>query len=204
MLRVRIFASVLLLAASTIVSATDQPRKAFADSWRGTRVEIKRTLYTLVYNERGKLGKVYHDKREGLLVTTPSAGTYFQFDGRDSEADIVAPDAQRVLDRIGESYRRSEPLESGFYLRIEPLLVVTYQPGGTLVVKDVSVERNRVRMSFSSTAPDAPPDQTATALTVQWPTDLSPALTERPLVEGLIRQFVDDARHIKTASGIRD
>jgi hypothetical protein len=190
--------------ASSICAAGPEPRKAFADSWRGRRVAVKRTLYTLVYNERGKLGKVYRDKREGLLVATPSAGTYFQFDGRDAEQDIIAPDAQRVLDRIGESYRRSEPLEVGFYLRIEPLLVVTYQPGGTLVVKDVTVERNRVRVSFASLSPDVPPDQIATMLTIQWPTDLSAALTERPLIEALIRQFADDGGETRTASGIRD
>jgi hypothetical protein len=191
---------VVLILTSPTVSGGPDARKAFAESWRGKHVAVRKTLYTLVYNERGKLAKVYHDKREGLLVATPSAGTYFQFDGRDSEVDIVGRDAQQVIDRIGEMYRRSNTLEIGFYLRIEPLLVVTYPPGGTLVVKDLSIERNRVRVSFASTAGDVPPDQLATALTIQWPTDVSPVLTERSLVEALIRQFVDDRVETRTES----
>ncbi len=184
--------AMLLTALAGVAAGADQARKAFVDSWRGRRVEVKRTLYTLVYNERGRLGRVWNDKREGLVVVTPSAGSYLQFDGRDSEEDIVARDAQQVVDRIGESYRRSEPLEVGFYLRVEPLLVATYQPGGILVVRDVQFERNRVRVSFASVGSDVPPDQIATSLTVQWPTDLSPSFTERPLIEDLIRQFVGD------------
>ena len=192
-------AAVAVLAMTSPVVSSPDARKAFAESWRGKRIELRKTLYTLVYNERGKLGKVYHDKREGLVVATPSTGTYFQFDGRDSELDIVGRDPQQIIDRIGDVYRRSETLEIGFYLRIEPLLVVTYQPRGVLVVKDVSVERNRVRVWFATTATDAPPDQLATALTIQWPTDFSAALTERPLIEDLIRQFVDD-RDARTTS----
>jgi hypothetical protein len=194
-----------VLAGSTVLAAgPDDARKAFSEAWRGRRVEVKRTLYTLVFNERGKLGKVSNDKREGLLVATPSSGTYFQFDGRDSEQDIVARDPQQVADRIGDVYRRQEPLEIGFYLRIEPELVVRYEAGGMLTVKDVQVERNRVRLSFTSVAADAPRDQVATSLTIQWPTDLSAGFTERPLIDALIRQFVDDVRPARTASGIRN
>jgi hypothetical protein len=193
-----------LASSISVLHAADPARKVFAESWRGRRVELKRTLFTLVFNERGKLGRVYHDQREGLVVVTPSAGSYFQFDGRDSEQDIIARDPQQVVDRIGEAYRRQSALEIGFYLRIEPLLVVRYEPRGTLVVSNAEVQRSRVRLSFASVAPDAPPDQLATALTVQWPTDFSPVFTERPLVEGLIRQFVDDGGgESKTLSGIR-
>jgi len=189
----RLAAIAALVASSVaVLAAADQPRKAFSDTWRGRRVELRRTLFTLVYNERGKLGRVYHDRREGLVVATPSAGSYLQFDGRDSEQDIVGRDPQQVIDRIGLQYRRQESLEIGFYLRIEPVIVVRYEAGGSLVVKDVQVDRNRVRLSFASRAPDAPADQAATALTVQWPTDFSVAFTERPLVEDVIRQFVND------------
>ena len=190
----RIAALAILLAASFPVAAgSNQTRKSFVDIWQGKRVAVKRTLFTLVYDERGKLGRTYKGKREGLMVVTPSAGTYFQFDGRDSEQDIASSDPQQLMDQISELYRRQTSLEIGFYLRIEPLLLVRYEPGGALVVKDVRVDRSRVRISFASVAGDAPPDQLATALTVQWPTDLSPSLTERPLIDALIRQFVDDA-----------
>ena len=194
-----------MLLASWLGAAAgaDQTRKSFVDSWLGRRVEVKRTLYTLVFNERGRLGKTYRSKREGLMVVTPSAGTYFQFDGRDTEQDIIAREPQQVMDRIGELYRRQESLEIGFYLRIEPLLLVRYEAGGALIVKDVRIDRNRVRFSLGSLSADSPAGELATALTVQWPTDLSASLTERPLIDALIRQFVDDPAS-RTASAIRD
>jgi hypothetical protein len=196
---------VLLAMSVGVAAAADQPRKAFVDAWRGRRVEVKRTLYTLVYNERGRFGKVYHDKREGLLVVTPSAGSYLQFDGRDAEADISGRDPQQIVDRIGEVYRRSEALEIGFYLRIEPVLVSTYPPGGTLIVRDVAVERNRVRLTFASVAADAPAEQVATGLMIQWPTDFSANFTERPLVESLIGQVVGQgAQNSRAVTGIRN
>jgi hypothetical protein len=185
--------AILIASSASVAAGSDSTRKSFIDTWRGKRVAVKQTLYTLVYNERGRLGKTYKGKREGLVVVTPSAGTYFQFDGRDSEEDLASSDPQELMDQITESYRRQEALDIGFFLRIEPLLIVRYEAGGALVVKDVLVERTRVRISFSSPAGDASTDQLATALTVQWPTDLSPSLTERPLIDALIRQFVDDA-----------
>jgi hypothetical protein len=196
--------AIIVAASASVLRAADPSRKAFVESWRGRRVEIKRTLFTLVFNERGKLGKVYHDKREGLVVVTPSSGACLQFDGRDGEPDIAATDVQQVVDRIGESYRRQQALDIGFYLRIEPLLVVRYEARGTLVVKDALVERSRVRVLFASLAPDVPPDEIATALTVQWPTDFSPAFTERPLVEGLIRQYVGEPAARATAASSSD
>ena len=106
-----------LVAASTISLAaggTDQARKSFVASWQGKRVAVKRTMYTLVYNERGKLGKTYHAKREGLTVVTPSSGIYCRFDGRDSEGDIVGREPQEVIDQITTTYRRQHtPARSG-------------------------------------------------------------------------------------------
>jgi len=196
--------AVVVAASAGMLQAADPARKAFVDSWRGRRLEIKRTLFTLIFNERGKLGNVHHDKREGLVVVTPSSGTFFQFDGRDGESDIAATDVQQVVDGINESYRRQQMLDIGFYLRIEPLLVVRYETRGALVVKDAQIERSRVRLLLRSLASDVPPDEVATALTVQWPTDFSPAFTERPLVEGLIRQYVDEPAGRTSASSNRD
>lgn len=195
--------AILLASSIGVAAGADQTRKSFIDSWQGRRVEVKQTMYTLLYNERGRLGKSSRSKREGLTVVTPSAGTYLQFDGRDSEDDIVARDPQQVIDRITESYRRQEALEIGFYLRIEPMLLVRYEPGGALIVKEVRVDRDRVRVSFASVADDAPAGELATGLTIQWPTALSAALTERPLIDALIRQFVDDGVS-RTASKSRD
>ncbi len=196
---------VVASSISLVAGGADQARKSFVASWQGKRVAVKRTMYTLVFNERGKLGKTYHAKREGLTVVTPSAGIYCRFDGRDSEGDIVGREPQEVVDQITQSYRRQLSLDIGFYLRIEPLLIVQYQPGGELLVTDVRLDRERVRLSFASVASDVPPGELATALTIQWPTNLSPALTERPYIDGLIRQFVDDgASQTSQGLGIKD
>ena len=191
-MRISIVAALVLASSIPLAAGPDQARRSFVASWQGKRVAVKRTMYTLVFNERGKLGKTYRAKREGLTVVTPSAGIYCRFDGRDSEGDIVGRAPQEVIDQITTSYRRQLSLDIGFYLRVEPLLIAQYQPGGELVVTDVHLDRDRVRLSFASVASDAPPGELATSLTVQWPTNLSPSLTERSLIEGLIRQFVDD------------
>src|SRR5258705_13173538 len=115
----------------------------------------------------------------------------------------MAGHRRQVMDRIGELHRRQESVEIGFYLRMEPLLLVRYEAGGALVVKEVRIERNRVRLTFGSLSADAPAGELATGLTVQWPTDLSPGLTERPPIDGLIRQFVADPAS-RTPSGIGD
>ena len=180
----------LVAALLGVTAQARQPRREFVESWRGRRVEIKRTLITLVYHERGRLGRVYRNKREGLTVVTPSAGSYFQFDGRDSEQNIIARDPQQVVEQIGGAYQRDEALDDGFYMRIDPQLIERYEPGGALIVRDVRIDRDRVRMSFENPAEDSPAGQIATWLTVQWPKDLSLALTEAPLIEALIRQYV--------------
>jgi len=184
--------ALLIGALLSIPVSANQGRKSFIESWQGRRVGIKRTLFTLVYDERGKLGKTYRSKREGLTVVTPSSGAYLRFDGRDSEEDIVSSDPQQMVDMINVAYRRQSSLDIGFFQRIEPTVVARYEPGGVLVVKDVRIDRDRVRLAFGRAADDAEAnaDEVATALTVQWPIALSAGLTERPQIEALIRQFV--------------
>jgi hypothetical protein len=183
---------VLLGALLSIPVSANQGRKSFIESWQGRRVGIKRTLFTLVYDEHGKLGKTYHGKREGLTVVTPSSGVFLRFDGRDSEEDIVSGDPQQMVDMITAAYRRQSSLEIGFFQRIEPTVVARYEAGGVLVVKDVRIDRDRVRLAFARAADDAEAntEDMATALTVQWPIALSSGFTERPQIEDLIRQFV--------------
>jgi hypothetical protein len=60
-----------------------------------------------------------------------------------------------------------------------------------LVVKTVRVEFDRVRLFLVKTASDSEgPETVATTLTIKWPVPLSPALSERPNIEDVIRQFV--------------
>jgi hypothetical protein len=169
-----------------------QPAAGVRASVDWHRITLKQQLFTLVYNERGKLGKIYRSKRAGLTVATPSKGTYFQFDGQYSEVDITDRDPQRVADAVGVTYRRSPMLNDGTYQKIEPLLLVRYEPGVELIIKDVRVEPDRVRVFFIKDAPDADPD-IATSLTIKWPVPFSSGLSERPNIEALILDFVSAA-----------
>jgi len=182
---------ILLGVLLSIPVSANQGRKSFVESWQGKRVGIKRTLFTLVYDEHGRVGKTYRNKREGLTVVTPSNGVFLRFDGRDSEEDIVSADPDQVIEQINVAYRRTSSLDMGFFQRIEPTVVARYEPGGMLVVKQVRIDRDRVRLTFAKTGDDEPAtDEMATELTIQWPIALSSGLTERPQIESLIRQFV--------------
>lgn len=182
--------SLIIVASTAGLAAADNPQKTFAKTWEGKSVVVKQTLFTLVYNERGRLGKTAKGKRDGLTVVTPSVGTYFQFDGRDSENDITDRDPQRVFDTVGTTYLRAYNLDIGTYQKVEPLLLTRYERGVELIVRTVRVEENVVRVVFDDAAA-AGKGEVATTLTVKWPVPLSSAFTERSLVEILIRQFVD-------------
>jgi len=70
--------AILSLAAVAAIGAAtasaETPQQAFIRSWEGRSVVVRNTLYTLVYNERGKLGNTRSGKRDGLVVATPSQG----------------------------------------------------------------------------------------------------------------------------------
>ena len=51
--------AVVIIALATALStlaASESPQQAFVKRWEGQSVVVKQTLYTLVYNERGRLG----------------------------------------------------------------------------------------------------------------------------------------------------
>ncbi len=173
------------------------PRKAFTESWRGARVVVQRPLYTVVYDEHGRLGKTYRGKREGLTVVTPR-GVFFRFDGRDSEPDAVASDPQAVVERLAGMYRRSKVLDEGSFQRIEVSALMRQQPGVVMIVRDVRVERNRVRLLLTELPANGGDGEVATTLTVDWPLDVSPDFNERAGIEALIAQFL--ARETQKAS----
>lgn len=185
--RILLALAFVTLTGSAVRTSPDA-RQTFIRDWRGIRVILKRPMHTLVYNEHGRLGFVSRGKREGLTVVSPSAGTWYQFDGRYSEEDIAARDPQRILQEVKRLYRADHPLEIGSFQRIEPVMVALHSPGAQLVVKDVRLDHDRVRLMFADD--DADP---ATMLTVKWPIDLSRSLTERPEIEKLIALFVEVA-----------
>jgi hypothetical protein len=177
--------------ASTIHAATaaETSRDLFLKTWEGKTIVVKRTLYTLVYNERGRLGKTYRNKRAGLIVVTPFTGSYLQFDGRQSQDDIIDQDPQRLVDTIKTTYQ-SDALDVRQYQKIEPIVVARYEVGSELLVGPIRIEGNIVRLSLVDPRSIDDEGQAATELTVKWPTPLSKSLSERQAIEGLIAQFV--------------
>jgi hypothetical protein len=184
----------LIIALATAMShaaASETPQQAFVKQWEGRAVVVKQTLYTLVYNERGRLGNLLRGKRDGLTVVTPSAGTYLQFDGRQGRDDVVERQAEKVIDAVSVAYA-PDSLDLRSYRKVEPVLMMRHDAGAELVIRSVRIERDTVRLSFAQ----APAAQNAdedpvTALTVKWPVPLSRSFSERGLIEELIRQFVD-------------
>ena len=128
-----------------------------------------------------------YDTGDGLFVVTPFNGTYFQFDGRQSKDDIRSADPQSLAATIRTTYI-GDALDVRQYQKVEPLLVTILEPGVALVVSNVRVDRDRVRLYFSEA--QAPEATTATSLLIQWPTTFSRGFTERAAVESLIHQYI--------------
>ena len=182
-------AALLAVTPLAAARAADNPRQLFAKDWEGRTVVVTRTLYTLVYNERGRLGATRRNRRDGLTVVTPFLGTYLQFDGRQSQDDITDQDPQQLVDTVTETYR-SDALEVRTYQKIEPIVVARYEVGTELVVREIRIERDTLRLLFSDPGSLDNGSEPATGLTIKWPTPLSRSLTERQAVETLIGQFV--------------
>lgn len=181
------FAANLLLP---VLVSSETPHEAFTKAWKGRSVVVKQPLHSLVFNERGRLGMTKNGQREGLTVITPHEGTYFQFDGRQGRDHIAGKDLQAVLQRVTELYR-GDPLDVAAFQRVEPLLVTRYDPGVELVVKTVRFEPDRVKIEFVQlTSPDGA-ENPVTSITVKWPAPISKTLSERTLIEGTMRGFVD-------------
>jgi len=181
--------SVLVVAAAISIDAAGPSAKTFVKEWEGRKVVLTQPLYSIVYDERSrflpslkKRGKV-----TGLTVTTPSA-TYYQFEAlRDTEDDIIERDPNRVVSTLRNQYRRSMHLDLGSVQDVEPVMLVRYDPGVELLVEDVEIERDRVRLSFHK---ERKGDR-LTTLTVKWPVPLSDDFAEGSLIEGLLARFVN-------------
>lgn len=181
----------LLIGVSPMAStvrAADSQKDAFIKSLRGSRVVVKQVLYTLIYTERGLAGNMSDTRRAGLNVVTPFDGVYFQFDGRRSVDDIIERDPRRVQSEIATRYQKTAVLDIGTYSTIEPISLERYEIGFELIVRDIRIDRDTVRVTFSDPTTKA---ETATMLTVKWPMPLSKPFTERSVIENLIGRFVE-------------
>ena len=182
--------TIIVASAFSAASAAENPQLAFSRSWEGRQVTVKRALYTLVYNERGRLGNTYIGRREGLTVLTPYDGIFFQFEGRYGRKDIVVRDPQQIIDAVAVEYQ-ADTLEVRSYRKVEPIMIVRYDLGVALVVTKVLFERDTVRLNLAESTGSAAKENSETAITVRWPAPLSKSFSERQLIEGLLGWFVD-------------
>lgn len=181
-----LFALLVLMGVAGSVEA-ESPRQSFVKAWKGRPVVLKSALYSLVYNERGKLGTTHSGRREGLLVVTSVRGEHLQFDGRQGRDTVIAKDPARLVKAVSVTYQ-GDALDVRSYRKIEPLAIEQFVPGAELVVSDVVIENDVVKLEFE--LPDGSND-TTTSLRVKWPLPLSPSFSERRQLEDLLGRFVE-------------
>jgi hypothetical protein len=183
----RRIAALVVLACMGMTVEAESPQRAFVKAWSGQSVVLKRVLYSLIYNERGKLGTTRSGQREGLLVTTALRGDYFQFDGRQGQDTVVANDPERLTRAVFAEYE-ADGLDVRPYRKLEPLGVHRFEPGIELVVRAVRIERDEVTLEFMEVSGGK---DTITSLRIKWPLPLSPSFSERLPLEDVLRRFVE-------------
>jgi hypothetical protein len=184
----QIAAIVLVCGSLSTITTADTAREAFTREWVGRTVLLKQALYTLKYDERGLMGQTHRDKRDGLNVVTPFQGSFFQFDGRQKQDDVIDLDPERLVDKINVTYQ-ADTLAVRSYQRVQPHLLHRFDPGVELIVSKMRIERDFVRLLLvDAKVPYG--DEPATALTVRWPTPFSRSFEERGVIEGLIAQYL--------------
>jgi hypothetical protein len=183
----QIIVGCIVLACMGTTVGAESPQRAFVKAWNGQSVVLKRMLYSLIYNERGKLGTTRSGQREGLLVTTPLRGEYFQFDGRQARDTVVTNHPDSLVKAVLMQYE-ADSMDVRSYRKLEPLAVHRFEPGIELVVSDVRIERDEVTLEFVE--PNGGKDA-VTSLRIKWPLPLAPAFGERAAVEDVLQRFVD-------------
>jgi hypothetical protein len=177
---------VLALVSAAAALAAESPQQAFVEAWEGRTVTVKSTLYSLLYNERGKLGTSRSGLREGLVVASPAKGAYFQFDGRQGRHEVIQYDLNKVLAAVNTAYE-PDVLDVRQYRKLEAVAINRYDPGAELLVTYVRVARDQVQFEFAK----ADGGEAVTGIRVKWPVPLSKDFSERALVEDLIQRFVE-------------
>jgi hypothetical protein len=187
--------SVALAAAASPHAAERSGKKAFLSAWVGRSVVVKRMLYSIVYDERSRVVPLFkhQDRVTGLTVVTPTGASYYQFDARrDSEEDIIDNDPNGIVSKMRTQYLRSMNLDIGTSHDVEPLVLVQYSPGVEFIVRNIRIDRDRVRLHLHK----AGQGDLATTLTVKWPTPLSDELTESSLIDAALARFVTRAESV--------
>jgi hypothetical protein len=151
---------------------------------------VKSPLYSVLYDEVGRMGKHYRGKLAGMTVAT-HAGQHHEFDGPGSEEDIAEPTPNDVMSQMSARFYRSSHLELSSVKAITPRMLRQYDPGVVLLVDSVKVDRNRIRFEFSEAGDEK--KRFATSLTIEWPAPLSKEFRERQAIEDMLRRFVAPA-----------
>ena len=180
---------ITLLSFGAVLNAGDSPQDAFVKNWVGRSVVVKRTLFTLVYNDKSVIGTTSSGKREGLVVVTPFEGEHLQFDGRGGRDPVIGLDPRQFVDAVRNAYF-VDSLEVRSYRRVEPLMVAQYDAGVELIVKDVRLGKDTVKLSFVQPSGPDGPNAVVTSRTVKWPLPFSKTFTERDGVEKLLLPYV--------------
>jgi hypothetical protein len=97
---------------------------------------------------------------------------------------------KKILEAVNVEYQ-GDGLDVRSYRKLEALVLSRYDPGASMIVKSVKIERDAVRLGFAEAAGLNGEDDLAATLTVKWPIPLSKSFSERGLVENLIRRFID-------------
>ena len=176
----------MTLAFAGAALSADTPQQTFVKTWQGRTVTVKTTLYSLIYNERGLIGTTRTGLRQGLVVATPSQGSYFQFDGRQGRPEVMRRDLHRFIAAVNTTYE-SDDLDVRNYRKLEALAINRYDPGVELVVSSVRINRDEVTFEFAA----ALGEESVTAVRIKWPLPISKRFDERPEVEDLLQQFVE-------------
>jgi hypothetical protein len=164
-------------------------RDALIRSWEGRPVILRQPLYTLIYNERGKLGTTHNGRRDGLTVLTPSNGVYFQFDGRQGKDDITSPAAQPIMVAVNEAYG-PDALDLRSYRKLEAVAVHQFSVGVRLVIGKIRIERDSVKVPLMQPGAEGDADA-VTSITIKWPLPFSKSFTEGDNIDALLRTYVD-------------
>ena len=179
--------TIMVAAATLSLHAAESEKKSFLAAWQDRTVVLKRTLFSIVFDERSKWLPIKHEGRvTGLTVGTPGT-MYYQFDARrESEDDIVATDPNVIVATLRDQYRRSTYLDNGFVQDVQAVTLVRYEPGVALVIKKIQIDRDRVRLLLHK---DRKGDL-STTLTVKWPAPLSKELSEGAEIEDILDRYL--------------
>ena len=180
-----LFVGLLACLGSTLEAESAQ--RAFVQAWIGRSVVLKHVLYSLIYNERGKLGTTRTGQRDGVVIATPLRGVFFQFDGRQGRDPVVVSDSE-VLMRAVDAQYEANTLDVRSYRKLTPHAVHRFELGTALVVSQVRVDVDQVKLEFVESDGGK---EIMTSLRIKWPLPFSPSFNERASVEDVLRRFVE-------------